>query len=61
MAIINECLSMAQGINANVDFLSNGWLIVTRGSAEVYYERLSELHADLVSGRVNDYLLSVCE
>lgn len=52
---------MAQGINANVDFLSNGWLIVTRGSAEVYYERLSELHADLVSGRVNDYLLSVCE
>ena len=61
MAIINECLSMAQGINANVDYLSNGWLIVTRGSAEVYYERLSELHSDLLSGRVNDYLLSVCD
>lgn len=61
MAIINECQSMAQRMGANVDFLSNGWLIVTRGSAEVYYERLSELHADLVSGRVNDYLLSVCD
>lgn len=61
MAIINECVSMAQCINASVYFMSNGWLCVTRGTAEVYYERLSELHADLVSGKVNDYLLCVCD
>lgn len=59
MSIINECLSMAQRINASIDFLSNGWFCIIRGTEQVYYERLSELHADLLSGRVNDYLLCV--
>ena len=60
MSIMNDCVSMCSSIGATLDFLSNGWFCVVRGCSEVYYERLSELYADLLSGRLNEYLLSIC-
>lgn len=60
MDVINECLSMAKKIGASIEYLSNGWLCLSKNEQCVYYERLSELYSDLSTGIASDYLLCVC-
>jgi hypothetical protein len=59
MAIINECLSIAEGLGISIDYLSNGFFCISKDSCEVFYDQISDLYSDLLSGRVNDYLLRV--
>lgn len=59
LSVVDECVYLATKMGAKIFHLSNGWFLVTRGSNEVYYDRFSELHSDLTSGMLNDYLMSV--